>query len=198
VNNSELDDLLRKARTPEPPEEFWEAFPQQMARRANRARTENFRARAAWFPRLAWGAVAVICVLAVFAIAHWRGQQEIETPPDILANVKLIRETLAMFPDQVRAIVEDGRGLHLILANSNNVPVSTPLYVRVCHGKQWSSVVTFSGQEIEIAGQKLTVLSDGHGGIILEGNRFVWSSEGKNYAEKNVKIEARSLGESAL
>jgi hypothetical protein len=81
----------------------------------------------------------------------------------------------------------------LILSDSNNVPASAPLYVRVCDGKQCASVVTFSGQEIQIAGQRMMVLSDARGGIILAGNQFVWSSDGKVYDGKNLSIEAKSL-----
>ena len=43
----------------------------------------------------------------------------------------------------------------------------------------------FNGQEIQIAGQKLTMLSDAHGGIILTGNEFVWSSDERMF-EKNL------------
>src|SRR5882724_8693653 len=154
MNNPELDSILKKARTPEPPKEFWEEFPQQVARGLNREWTENFRPGRNWFPRLAWGFATAICILAAFAIGHWRGRTEMKTPTDVLANAKVVRETLAMFPNQVRAIVEDERGLNLVLSDSDNVPVSPPLYVRICDGKHCSSLVTFSGQEIQIAGQK--------------------------------------------
>lgn len=113
---------------------------------------------------------------------------------DSLANVKLIHETLALFPNRVRAIVQDERGLNLVLSDSADVPASTPIYVRICDGKNCSSVVTFSGQEVQIAGQKLTVLSQPDGGIILAGNKFVWSSNEPVYAGRKFKIEAKNLG----
>jgi hypothetical protein len=53
--------------------------------------------------------------------------------------------------------------------------------------------VTFSGQEIQIAGQKLTVLSDARGGIILAGNQFVWSNTGQIALQNNLKISAKHL-----
>lgn len=193
MNNSDLDSILKKARMPKPPEEFWEEFPQQMARQLNRARTENFLPKQNWRPRLVWAFATVICVLIAFCIGHWRGQTEIASSKDILANAKLVQDTLAMFPNQVRAIVQDNRGLHLILADSNNVPASAPLYVRICDGKNCESLVTFSGQEIRIAGQKMTVLSDTQGGIILMGNDFAWSSRAPAYATSALKIEAKTL-----
>jgi hypothetical protein len=200
MNKSELDSILKKARTPERSQEFWEEFPQQIARGLNQARTENHRPGRSWFPRLAWGFATAICVLAAFALGHWRGQMETKTVSsnDILANAKVVRETLAMFPNQVRAIVEDEHGVNLVLSKDENVPASTPLYVRICDGKHCSSVVTFSGQEIQIAGQKMTVLSDAQDGIILMGNDFAWSSREPSYAKNELKIEARSLNSAPL
>lgn len=196
MNNSELDDILKRARTPEHSEEFLDNFQRQVVRQLNRDRTQNFRGEHRWSPRLAWGLAAAICVAAAFAIGHWRGQVETRTasPVDILQNAKLIRENLAMFPHRVRAIVCDKSGFNLILSDRDNVPDSTPIYIRVCNGEQCASFVTFSGQEIPLAGREVTVLSDARGGIILEGDRFIWSSTGKNYAEKNLRIEAKNLG----
>lgn len=211
MNKSELDSILRKARTPERTEEFWESLPQQIASRLNRARTESWsssfslsgRGAAAGitlkcelkrrFPRLAWGFAAAICILAAFAIGHWRGAAETKASTDVLANAKVVRETLAMFPNQVRAIVQDKRGLNLVLSDSDNVPTSTPIYVRVCDGKQCASVVTFSGQDIQIAGQKMTVLSDAQGAVIVAGARFAWSSDRPGDAGGGLKIEAKRL-----
>ena len=205
MNKSELNFILKKARTPQPPEEFWREFPQQVARQLNRGSDVSVAKRIgdetlpprSWFPRLAWGFAAAICMLMAFAIGHWRGQMETKTAAaassDILENAKFIRETLAMFPNQIRAIVKDKRGLNLILSEKENVPSSPPLYVHICDGKNCSSFVTFSGQEIQIAGQKLTVLSDARGGIILAGNEFVWSSDEQALAKNNLKIEAKQL-----
>jgi hypothetical protein len=193
MNKSELDFILKKARTPEPPKEFWEEFPQQVTRGLNRERTENFRPNQNWFPRLTWGFATAICILAAFAIGHWRGRVEAKASTDVLADAKVVRETLAMFPNQVRAIVEDEHGINLVLSDNANVPVSTPIYVRICDGKHCSSLVTFSGQEIQVAGQKLTVLSDTQGGIILTGNQFVWSNTDRTYADDRLKIEAKNL-----
>jgi hypothetical protein len=193
MNNPELDSILKKARMPEPPKEFWAEFPQQVARELSRSRTGNVRLKQNWFPRLAWGFAAAICILAAFAIGHWRGQLEAKASADVLANAKVVRETLAMFPNQVRAIVQDEHGLNLVLSDSADVPVSTPIYVRICDGKQCSSLVTFSGQEIQVAGQKMTVLSDAQGGIILVGNDFAWSNREPSYAKNDLKIEAKPL-----
>ena len=200
MNNSELDALLKKARPPERPEEFLEAFPQQIARRLNHAGRQSRRIEPRWFPRLVWGSGAIVCLLIAFAIGHWRGRVETETGAsnDILQNVKFVQQTLAMFPNQVCAIMRDPHGLNLILSNHGDVPASPPIYVRICDGKNCSSCVTFSGQEVQIAGQKLTVLSDARGGIILAGNHFLWSSGGRIATDNGLKIEAKNLISAAM
>lgn len=196
MKNSELISILRKARQPEPPGEFWEEFPQQVTRQLNRSRGESRQLKTNWFPRLAWGFAAAVCVLVAFALGHWRGRMETKTAVsnDILQNAKVIRETLAMFPNRVRAIVCDQSGFNLILSEHSDVPDSTPIYIRVCSGNQCSSFVTFSGQEIPLAGQKVTVLSDAHGGIILAGNHFLWSSSERMAMNNGLEIEAKDLG----
>jgi hypothetical protein len=178
MNNSELEAILKKAQVPARPEEFWE-----MVRMGQN-----------WFPRFAWGLATAICILAAFTIGRWRERVETVSPNDVLQNTKLIRETLAMFPNRVRAIAWDKNGFNLILSDRNDVPDSTPIYIRICNGKQCVSFVTFSGQEIQIAGQKLTVLSDFHDGIILSGDHFLWSSDGQIAMDKGLKIEAKGLG----
>jgi hypothetical protein len=54
--------------------------------------------------------------------------------------------------------------------------------------------VTFSGQEIQLAGETVTVLADARGGIILTGNKFVWSNTDRTYVGNHLKIEAKNLG----
>jgi len=140
-----------------------------------------------WLAR-ALGAAA--CVLLAFALGYWHGRAG---HADLLQNADVVRETLALFPNRVRAIVEDERGLNLVLSDSDNVPVSAPLYIRVSGGGRDASYLTFSGQEITIAGQTVTVLADTHGGVILAGNHFLWSATDRGHTGA-LKILARSLG----
>ncbi len=196
MNDPELDSILKKAHLPQPPAEFWADLPGEVMLRSNRARVAGDFPRRSLFPRLAWGFATVFCILIAFAIGHWRGQTEKEAnaSQDVLTNLKLVQETLEMFPGQVRAIVEDQHGLNVVLSDTNNVPPSSPLYVRVCNGKECAAVVTFSGQEIQIAGHQMTGLSDARGGIILVGNDFAWSSSEPTMAKNDWKISAKNLG----
>ena len=151
-------------------------------------------------PRLAWAFGLAACVVIAFAISQKHGgiKTEAVSAKDDLADIKVIRETLALFPNRVRAIVQDEHGLHLVLSDTDDVPASPPLYVSICDGKNCSSFVTFSGQEIQIAGQKVTVLSDTRGGIILTGNQFVWSNAERTHAGGHLKIEAKNLGPAVM
>ena len=199
MNRPELESLLKKARLPEIPEESLELFPRRVLIRLKRPTPPRPQARSKG-PRFAWALGGIICLVLAFALGHRFGRLETGTgqATDSLANARLVHETLAMFPNQVRAITEDERGLNLVLSQNGDVPASTPIYVRICDGKNCASVVTFSGQEIKIAGQTLTVLSDAKGGIILTGNRLVWSSSEPIYAGNHLKIEARNLNMAAM
>ena len=199
MNRPELEALLKKARLPEIPEESLAMFPRRIVPRLkcnsapNRAAQKNSL-------RLAWAFGRATCVIIAIAIAHWHKAFGPETMAknDSLADPKLIRETLALFPNRVRAIVQDDRGLNLVLSDTEDVPAATPIYVRICDGRRCSSLVTFSGQEIQIAGQKVTVLSDTRGGIILTGKQFVWSNTERMDPGNHLKIEARNLGSIAM
>lgn len=199
MKKSELDSSLKKARLPEVSEESRELFPRRIVARLKHNEVQSPHARN-FLPRLAWAFGLAACVVMAFAIGHWSGRMETKNlaAGDSLANLKLIRETMAIFPNRVRAIVQDEHGINLVLSDQENVPTSTPIYVRICDGEHCSSLVTFSGQEIQIAGQKLTVLSQPDGGIILMGNQFVWSNTERTYAGKHLKIEAKNLGAVAM
>lgn len=204
MNNSELDAKLKATREPALTEDYKENFASDVLKNLRSSpsgkgtQEREMREKGlfgwTWATRVAWGMAATVCILIAFAVGHWRGQTEAKAGKDVLANVEFIQGTLAMFPNRVRAIVQDERGVNLVLSDMENVPASTPIYVRICDGKRCSSLVTFSGQEIQIAGQKLTVLSQPDGGIILEGHKFVWSSSEPVYAGRKLKIEAKNLG----
>ena len=198
MNNEELDRILKSAKMPSRPEEYWTRFPQRVESRLHWKPAAAVERRTPWLPRLAWGfATVAACLLAGFFVGHWRSATEAKAN-GLLQNAKVIKETLAMFPNRVRAIVQDEHGLSLVLSEKDDVPLSSPLWVKVCDGNQCLALVTFSGQEVQLAGRKVTVLSDAQGGVLLVGSDFVWSSKEKVYANNQLKIEAKNLGSLAL
>jgi hypothetical protein len=192
MNNSELEKKLRGAAGPPLGTDYQETFPRKVLANLRSDPPGRIPAKHAWRPRLAWAFATAACILIAFAAGHWHGR--IAADHDVLADAKLVQETLAMFPHRVRAILRDEHGMHLVLSDNEDVPASIPIYVRICDGQQCSSLVTFSGQEIQIAGQTLTVLSEANGGIILEGKEFLWENGKSLHAAKNLRIQAKNLG----
>lgn len=195
MNQPELESILKRARLPEIPGESLEMFPRWIVTSLKRA-APPVQAERNFSLRLAWALGLAACIVIAFVINHWCSpiKSGTITATDTLANTKLIQQTLAMFPNQIRAIVENESGLNLILSDKEDVPASAPLYVRICDGKHCASFVTFSGQEIQVAGQTVTVLADTRGGIILTGNKFVWSNTERTFPGNHLKIEAKNLG----
>jgi hypothetical protein len=193
MNDSELNRLLREAKVPERPPEFWAKFPRRVAARLTWKPAVKSAAPAHRFPRLAWTLALAGCVAIAFFIGFWSGHREAVAENGVLQNEKIIREMLATFPNRVRGIVQDEHGLNVVLSDSDNVPVSTPLWVRICDGKHCSTMVTFSGQEIRVGRRDVTVLSDASGKIILAGDNFLWSNGEALLADRKLKIEAKTL-----
>jgi len=176
MNDSELEKKLKAVRGPALTADYQEAFTRRVLSNLRSAPPTAMPLRCSRRPRLAWGIA-------------WHLRKAAD--PDVLADAKLIQETLAMFPHRVRAIVRDERGIELVLSDGEDVPASPPIYVRICDGEKCASVVTFSGQEIQIAGRELTVLAEAGGGIILEGNQLAWSSSGGGASNRGLKIQAK-------
>jgi hypothetical protein len=199
MDNPELDSILKEARLPEIPAESLEMFPRHIVTRL-RQKPQPLRPIRNNPFRFGWAVGFSVC-LVIAIMTGQRNEPVKSSPPivpDTLADSRLIQETLALFPNQVRAIVENDQGLNLILSEKNDVPVSAPVYLHVCDGKQCSSFVTFSGQDIQVAGQTVTVLAGSNGEIILSGKTFVWSNAQRIYAGNSLKIEAKTLGPATM
>ncbi len=191
MNNSDLEKKLKSARIPERSEEYWKDFPRQVRAGLNRISGE----RPVWQHRkrhLARGiGLAFACIVLVIGIAAplmWHSMPE--NSEASLQNQKVLREMFAMFPHQVRAIVEDEQGMHLQLSDQADVPNSPPLWVKVCDGRRCFTFVTFSGQQIQVDGERMDVLADAHGGVLLVGEKKVLSSD---EVSNGLKVEARAL-----
>jgi hypothetical protein len=199
MNDSELNRILKTAKVPEPPEEFRAQFPRRVMAHLQWKTAATPSRTTHWFPRLAWTLAGVAaCLLVGFLAGHWRGHTDAMAENGFLQNEKVIKEMLAMFPHRVRAVVQDEHGLNLVLSDKDNVPMSAPLWVKVCDGKRCATMVTFSGQEVRLGQRDITVLADARGKIILAGDNFVWSNGEPMLAGNQLKIEAKPLGPTAL
>lgn len=199
MNDKDLEKKLKAAQVPARDEDYWESFPRLVSAKLRTTPAERPVIKHHWLPRLAWGGgIAFACLMIGFAVGHWRGRVEKNDPYALLQNGKMLHEVLTLFPNRVRAIMQDEHGVQLVLSDHADVPASTPIYVHICDGRQCSSLVTFSGQELEIAGQRVTILSDVQGGVIVTGPRFAWSSERPGGASGGLRIEARTLNSITL
>lgn len=192
MNNCELERLLKSAPVPGPPEDFWKRFPNRISARIHwhgqRAKVEGSPGRRRG--RMAWGiSCAAICLALGFLLGNWRRPDGVN---GLLQNAKVVREVLTMFPNQVQAIVQDENGLRLVLSEKPDVPISTPLWLKVCEGKRCRAIVTFSGQAVQIAGERVEVLADARGQVLVVGERFCWSSD-ERVAPGPLRIDARLL-----
>lgn len=209
MKDAELDQLLKSAPVPDRPEAYWNEFFRGVMAKAHwlqtQTQTETNRARSGplglrsrlRFATVVLGLAAIGFVLG-FALHFRQARHEPITDSQLAAARKCFQEIETLFPNQVQAIVFDQQGPHLALAQQANVPVSPPLYLRICGNQGCRNYVTFSGQEILVGGQKMTVLADARGGIILTGDQFVWSTTEQTHAGSQLKIEARNLGLTAM
>jgi hypothetical protein len=198
MNDAELNRILKAAKVPERTEEFWARFPRRVTSHLHWKPAITGKSGRFW--RLAWALSAVAaCLVVGFMAGHWRGHEEAVAENGLLQNAKMIQETFAMFPNRVKAIVQDQRGINLVLSDKDDVPRSTPLWIKICDGKTCAAMVTFSGQEIKLGSKELTVLTDAHGKIILAGDNFLWSNGDALLAGNDkLKIEAKTLASVVL
>lgn len=96
------------------------------------------------------------------------------------------------FPHQVKAIVKDETGIQMSLSDEPDVKPSQALVLKICESRGCREIITFSGQDIEIDGQLVTVRDEG-GKVTLDGEQFMWTSDLKESSTKGIQIESRRL-----
>jgi hypothetical protein len=127
MNKPELESILKKARLPEIAEESLEMFPRRIVARLKRndprPRAREISCRA-WRGLSDWPPASSSPLPSAIGAGGWKPTI---AENDSLASAKLIRETLALFPNRVRAIVQDEHGLNLVLSDNADVPVRAAL-----------------------------------------------------------------------
>jgi len=197
MNDSELNEILKAAKVPDRPGEFWARFPRRVTSRLHWKPAMTTAPSHFW--RMAWALSTVTaCLVIGFVVGLRRTHDAAVAENGFLQNAKVLQETFAMFPNRVRAIVQDQHGINLVLSDKEDVPKSAPLWIKICDGKTCAAMVTFSGQEIKLGHRELTVLTDVNGKIILAGDNFLWSNGEALLAGNDLKIEAKTLAPVAL
>lgn len=197
MNNSELNDLLHRARVPKRSEQEWKELAGDTVRALSLRRGHALAARAhSAVKRIAlWSVgIATACALFVLALNH-RRVDRIEPHHDIANARKLFSELSALFPNQLEAVVFDGSTPRLVIAEQTSANKGTPLFVRLCGAQGCQRVITFSGQRVLLNGESCEVLVDARGHVIVTGEHFVWSSGEAVSSQHGYRIEAATLEE---
>jgi hypothetical protein len=195
MNESELNQTLKSARLPERAPEYWEKFPNAVVRRLRQEATLSMRRPARKPALLIWATgFATACLVIGFGVGVWHGRSELSS---LAESARLIREVAALFPKRVRAIISDESGVRLVLSDQADVPASTPLWVSVCQAGKCQTIVTFSGQKIQLADQSFDVLTDAKDNVLLIGPQTFWSSSDPARSLATLNIKAKVL-EAAL
>jgi hypothetical protein len=178
MNNRKLNELLRAVEPPQRNVLYWESFPArvhaQLARPTPRKEvvTGNWRALRTWGLRFATVALIIGLFLVMKITQPARSRDR-----DLRVLRNCYRETAGLFSGQLKALRIEAGTFKLDLSERPDVPNSVPLFVRACNNSRCSVAVTFSGQQIELLGQKFEVLADGRGGIMLLTAQGVVSAE---------------------
>jgi hypothetical protein len=198
MNDDRLNELLKSTSVPERPREYWEQFPAQVTRELRRNAHGSARVSPPtrpFFFRPAFGfalCIAVACLLVGFWIGRRGGSSGGRIDTTFAQAQQYYREIAQLFPNQVRAIVFDQTGTHLVLADRADVPAASPVFMKICGPKGCQGIVTFSGQQIRVNGKPMDVLVGPMDEVILAGPDSIWSSKqaGNQIGEYRIQAEA--------
>jgi hypothetical protein len=198
MNNSELERLLKEARVPARPLEYWEKFPSRVMARLHwlqqrtSTRANQFNPVGRWSLASMVLGTAAVCLIVALGLGIWSGRRN-QSRKSLAQVRKYYSEIEPLFPNQLKAIVFDSQGPHLLLAEGPDLPKSAALYVKICLKGDCRSFVTFSGQRIRFGSDTFDVLVDRRGDVLLAGEKMVWSAD-SSAGQTDYRIEARPLG----
>lgn len=139
-------------------------------------------------------------VLALFAVV-WQFTHQppvIALPQDGVERQKVLLAAFnEMFNGKLQAIVSVNGQTQLVLGE-NAVGKGTPVVINLTVGGQSVDIVSFSGQNVKVSvgGREVNfdALEDGRGGVILAGDKFLWTSRpGENIPAPGMEINAQLL-----
>jgi hypothetical protein len=140
-----------------------------------------------------WPLAAAACMLLAFLV-----KRPPATAPGTAMELQdeaaiIFREVSALYPNQVRAITRGRDGLQLTLADEPVAESGKPLVLRVCENSACEDIITFSGQQITVAGHDVTVRASLDGRVTLQGDELLWNSDSRESSLPGVLIDSRYL-----
>jgi hypothetical protein len=192
MNKDELDRILREAREPGCPDEYWSGFPGRVVRSLKSGRQAPAPARRSPWRLVAAMATAAACGL-VLGFALWHRHFPREDGYGALRDGSVLRDLQAQYPGRLQAIIQDGSGLHTQLSDVADVSMSNPVLLEIRDGTDHRVVVTFSGQLVRCGGKNVMVLSDAGGQVMLVGEGFFWSRQASTGLSGALRIQAERM-----
>lgn len=196
MNDLELDKLLRSAKVPQQSEEQKAEFPDEVVCQLSRpqgrvAAPEVKRPR---FPLWATG-FALACLAIGFMVGRFPDKpiatpQAAAKPPDY---AKLFKEVAILFPDRLRGVIVRGGKMELVLADQPERTAANPLLVEICHNGLCRTVITFSGQKLDIDGRSIEVLTGANDRVIVLADNELWTSQNPGQVVGGLRINAHLL-----
>ena len=139
-----------------------------------------------------------LAVAACMVLALWLGPRSSPEGPEplwVTANARLFSELTELFPNTLRAVITDGEQSRIVLSEGTRVGGTEPVLLRLCNHGDCLTIVTFSGEQIEVGRMKFEVLTGGQGEVLLVGEDFVWSRKDSPGLPHGQRIQAITFSE---
>ncbi len=205
INDLDLDRLLRSVHVPEREAAFWAEFPGRVSRQLHRPQPLNqaakvpseLRTRSSLSWKIACAAILILVGVGIgVGLKSWRESDSKALARQMEPMRLYLRELSALFPHQIRAVTFQDGEVRLTLAESGSVPDSSPIFLQVRTSTECQRHITFSGQAIQLNGERCEVLTDARGDVLVVGPDKVWSSAQPSNRFGACRISATVLGTS--
>ena len=198
MKDGDLNKLLRTVKVPERSAEERAEFPQEVVRQLSRpGHQERERVGRRWsLPVWALG-FATVCLVIGFIVGRMQEKSSITQVAEHKVNAveyaKLFKEVATLFPDRLRGVVVRNGEMELILADQPERAVTPPLLVEFCQNGRCRTVITFSGQKLEVDGHSIEVLTGADDRVIVLADNRVWTSQTPTEVVDGFRIQAQVL-----
>jgi hypothetical protein len=186
--NDPLDKILKRHEIPERSDGYWEYFPQRVLSKIKE--TPQMHETSAGFLSYRW--VQLSCIFGMMLLLAYFGFKQ--KPQQFSQYLQLYGELALTFPNQLEAVVITGKQTELVLSETPNVPRSTILLLNIPDLGSGTTILTTSGQRVQIGSESCEVFLDGEGHVVLLGNQWVWSTDSANTARAPYQMSATILG----